>query len=69
MTCRSPTQPEADLYREQMVDIKYERSNEKVNSGQMLNLYEVTNFRLTYFHMTGNVILKTGNLSVCQAVK
>ena len=69
MTCRSPTQPEADLYCEQMVDIKNERSNEKVNSGQMLIIYEVTNFRLTYFNMTGNIILKTGNLSVCQAAK
>ena len=35
----------------------------------MLILYEVMNFGLTYFHMTGNIILKTGNLSVCQAVK
>ena len=29
----------------------------------------VMNFGLTYFHMTGNIILKTGNLSVCQAAK
>ena len=36
---------------------------------KMLILYEVMNFGLTYFHMTGNMILKTGNLSVCQAAK
>ena len=30
---------------------------------------EITKFGLTYFHMTSSIILKTGNLSVCQAAK
>ena len=45
-----------------MVDIKYERSNEKVNSGQMLIPYEVTNFGLTYFNMTVNNNIKDRQL-------
>ena len=39
------------------------------NHRKMLILYEITKFGLTYFYMTSNVILKTGNLSVCQAAK
>ena len=43
--------------------------DEKACKWKMLILYEVMNFGLTYFHMIGNIILKTGNLSVCQAAK
>ena len=35
----------------------------------MLNFYEIIRNELTYYYKKGSIIIKTGNVSVCQAVK